>query len=68
MGKCWIHPADREPVRGRIFARALTYLTDLKLNGALGDSPLVINMTFAGGRYYNNTIADRVWPLRCFAS
>jgi subtilisin family serine protease len=31
-----------------VLARALTYLTDLKLNGALGNSPLVINMSFGG--------------------
>jgi hypothetical protein len=29
-------------------ARAIVYLTDLKANGQLGNSPLVINMSFGG--------------------
>jgi subtilisin family serine protease len=31
-----------------VLARAITYVTDLKVNGALGAAPLVINMSFGG--------------------
>jgi subtilisin family serine protease len=31
-----------------VLARAITYVTDLKVNGAIGAAPLVINMSFGG--------------------
>jgi subtilisin family serine protease len=31
-----------------VLARAITYVTDLKVNGAFGAAPLVINMSFGG--------------------
>jgi subtilisin family serine protease len=39
---------ERGGVYNSVVARAVTYLTDLKLNGALGNSPLVINMSLGG--------------------
>jgi len=40
----------REPnwARNSVLARAIVYVTDLKVGGALGNSPLVINMSFGG--------------------
>ncbi len=34
--------------RSSVIARAITYVTDLKVSGALGAAPLVINMSFGG--------------------
>ena len=39
---------ERGDVWASVIARAVAYLTDLKINGALGNSPLVINMSLGG--------------------
>jgi subtilisin family serine protease len=43
--KCFREPGS---ARNSVLARAIVYVTDLKVGGALGNSPLVINMSFGG--------------------
>ena len=43
--KCFREPGSS---RDSVLARAIVYVTDLKVNGALGNAPLVINMSFGG--------------------